>query len=72
MPYNLTRRLKPETIVKAEKLHAASYTDWAMDEIKVQFLLFMNKKGEAVKSLDGAFLNFLKQKVKTYKKDTFF
>lgn len=70
MAYNLTQRLKPETIVKAEKLHAASYTDWSMHEIKVQFLLFMDKKGETVKSLDGAFLNFLKQKVKTYKKDT--
>lgn len=69
MVYNLTQRLKRETITKVENLHADSYTDWSMHEIKVQFLLFMDKKGETIKSLDGAFLNFFKQKIKTYKKD---
>lgn len=67
--FNLMSKLKQDTITKAKKLHEASYTDWSLEEVVIQYLLYMEKKG-APKSLDGSFIGFLQNKVKTYKKDT--
>jgi len=71
MAYNLADKLKRDTINRATKIHRSSDTDWSMHEIMVQFLLHKEKKGEQLRTLDGAFLNFVKTKVQTYKKDSY-
>lgn len=67
--HHLLSKLQKQTITNAKKIHNGSSTDWSLNEIAVQFYLFVDKKGMP-ESLDGAFIGFLKKKVKTYKKDT--
>jgi len=67
--FNVMSQLRKDTRSKAKKLHEESCTDWNMQEIAVQFVQHMEKKGTP-ETLDGAFLGFLKKKIKTYKKDT--
>jgi len=67
--FNVMSQLKKDTLSKAKKLHEESCTDWNMQEIAVQFVQLIDKKG-IPETLDGAFLGFLKKKIKTYKKDT--
>lgn len=67
--FNVMSQLRKDTISKAKKLHEESCTDWNMQEIAVQFVQHMEKKGTP-KTLDGAFIGFLKKKVKTFKKDS--
>lgn len=67
--FNFLKNLKKDTITTANKLHQEAYTDWTMQEIAVQFVQHMDKKGTP-KTLDGAFIGFLRKKIKTYKKDS--
>jgi len=67
--FNILSQLRKDTVSKANKLHKDSYTDWSMQEIATQYVQHMEKKG-APKTLDGSFLGFLKNKVKTFKKDS--
>jgi len=69
MVYNFKRRIKRQTLINAEKIHNESSTDWAMDEIIIQFITFAESKGE-IKSVDAAFIGFVKKKSKTFKKDS--
>ena len=57
------------TLANAKKIHKESYTDWSLQEIAIQYVQYMEQKG-APKTLDGAFIGFLKKKVKTFKKDS--
>ena len=67
--FNVLSQLRKDTISKAKKLHDESCTDWSMQEIAIQYVQYMEKKG-APKTLDGAFIGFLKKKIKTFKKDS--
>lgn len=67
--HQLLSNLNQQTIKNAKKIHSESSTDWSLNEISVQFYQFIEQKG-VPKSLDGAFIGFLKKKIKTYKKDT--
>lgn len=62
-------QLKKATITRAKKIHEDSYTDWSMQEIAIQYVQYMEKKGTP-KTLDGSFIGFLKKKVQTFKKDS--
>jgi hypothetical protein len=67
--FHILSQLKKATLANAKKIHEESYTDWSMQEIAIQYVQYMEKKG-APKTLDGSFLGFLKKKVKTFKKDS--
>lgn len=69
MAFNFKRRIKKQTLLNAEKIHNESYTDWSLDEIIVQFIVFAESTGDA-KDINAAFVGFVKTKVKTYKKDS--
>ncbi len=64
------RRIKKQTLINAEKIYNASYTDWPMDEIIMQFIVLAEKTNE-VKDVEAAFIGFLKNKITTYKKDSY-
>lgn len=66
--FHVLNQLKKTTLAHAKRIHNESYTDWSMQEIAIQYVQYMEKKG-APKTLDGSFLGFLKKKIKTYKKD---
>lgn len=67
--HELILQLRKDTISKACKIHKDSYTDWSMREIAIQFAQYVDQKG-IPKSLDGAFIGFVKKKVDTFKKDS--
>jgi len=69
MIYNFKRRIKRQTLINAEKIHAESCTDWEMNEIISQFIVFAEKRND-LESADGAFIGFLRKKIQTYKKDS--
>lgn len=69
MVKNFKRRIKKQTLVNAEKLHNASYTNWDMSEIIVQFIVFSESKKEYI-DVDAAFIGFLKKKIKTNREET--
>ena len=66
--HQLLLNLNKQTINNVKKIHRDSSTDWSLNEIAVQFYQFVEKKGMP-ENLDGAFVGFLKKKVKTFKKD---
>ena len=66
---NTLKNLKKSTISRAKQIHEESYTDWSLQDIAIQYVQYMEKKGTPA-SLDGSFIGFLKKKVATYKKDT--
>jgi len=68
MVRNFKRRIKKQTLVNAENLHNASYTNWDMSEIIVQFVVFAESKKEHI-DVDAAFIGFLKKKVKTNREE---
>jgi len=70
MVFNFKRRISKQTLINAEKIHSNSYTDWSMDEIILQFIVF-TEKTRKVKDVNAAFIGFLKNKIKTFKKDSY-
>ncbi len=67
--FHILSQLKKSTLTNAKKIHKESYTDWSLQEIAIQYVQYMEQKGTP-KTLDGAFIGFLKKKVKTFKKDS--
>ena len=67
--FHILSQLKKSTLANAKKIHKESYTDWSLQEIAIQYVQYLEKKG-APKTLDGSFIGFLKKKVKTFKKDS--
>ena len=67
--FHILSQLKKSTLANAKKIHEESYTDWSLQEIAVQYVQYLEKKG-APKTLDGSFIGFLKKKVRTFKKDS--
>lgn len=67
--FYILSQLKKSTLASAKKIHKESYTDWSLQEIAIQYVQYMEQKG-APETLDGAFIGFLKKKVKTFKKDS--
>lgn len=61
--------IRKPTVATAKKIYDASYTDWEWDDICQQFVQHFIKKGEELKTADGAFIGFVKHKTKTYRKD---
>jgi len=64
---DLVHKLRKDTVVKVKKLLNDSYTNLNMHQIIEQFV--QHNRDKKLKSLDGTFIGFVKQKIKTNRKD---
>lgn len=61
--------LRKPTIATVHEIIENAHTGWTFKEIMTQWTQWIEKRGKAPDTPDGALINFTRKKVKTYRKD---